>query len=141
MVSLYHFAGLWAGPLGGYLSDRLGKVPVMLTVGIITGPIIYLLNLVSFGWTIWLVLIAIGTCQYISMPVAEAYIISHAPQRNRSTILGIYYFTSRGGPGVIVLLIGYLVDKLGFGMSFTILGATLLAVALGCSMFLWGTRD
>jgi len=141
LFSLYHFAGFWAGPLGGYLSDRLGRVPVMLTVGILAGPLLYLFNLVSFGWSISLVLVIAGTAQYISMPVSEAYIISHTGQHNRSTILGIYYFASRGGPGLLLPAVGYLIDHFGFGPSFTMVGAVLLGLALACSTFLWGSRD
>ena len=136
-----HSAGLWASPLGGYLSDRLGKVSVMLTVSLIAGPLIYLLGQVTFGWSIWVVVFAIGMSRYLSMPVLEAYVISHTPPRNRSTILGIYYFASRGGPGIIMPAIGYLIDRFGFGTSFTIVGATLTAVTLVCSLFLWGSRD
>jgi len=141
LLAVAHSAGLWAGPLGGYLSDRLGKVPVMLTVSLIGGPAVYLLSQVSFGWSIWVVLLTAGTCQYMSMPVCEAYIISHTPERNRSTILGIYYFASRGGAGVTMPIIGYLIDQFGFGPNFIIVSAVLVAVTLGCSMFLWGTRD
>ena len=144
MFALFQFAGLWAGPLGGYLSDRLGKVPVMLTASLIAGPFVYLLNLVSIGWGLSAVLLIIGTCMYIGMPVSEAYIISHTSERNRSTILGIYYFASRGGPGLTMPVMGYLIDRLGFGTSvtsFTIIGAVIFAVTLGCSMLLWRSRD
>jgi MFS family permease len=141
LFSLFHFAGLWAGPVGGYLSDRLGKVPVMLTVSIIAGPAVYLLSLASLGWSIWLVLFLLGICMYMSMPVAEAYIITHAPERRRSTILGIYYFASRGGGGLITPAIGYVADRFSFGTSFTMVGGAVLGIALICSLFLWGSRD
>lgn len=141
LLAFAYSGGLWAGPLGGYLSDRLGRVPVILTVGLIAGPIIYLLNLVPFGWGIYMVLIAIGVALNLSLPATEGYIISHTSERNRSTILGIYYVGSRGGTGVITPVLGYLIDRLGFHTSFTIVSATLVAVALGCSIFLWGNRD
>lgn len=141
LLSLFHSSGLWAGPLGGYLSDRVGKVPVMLFVSIISGPAIYLLSLVSFGWSISLVLVVLGICQYAAMPVSEAYVITHVPERKRSTALGIYYFVSRGGPGLLMPAIGYLFDRFDFGTSFTVVGVTALAVNLACSLFLWGSRD
>lgn len=141
LFSLFHFAGLWAGPIGGYLSDRLGKVPVMLTVSIVAGPAVYLLSLASLGWSIWLVLLAIGICMYIAMPVTEAYIITHAPERHRSTVLGVYYFASRGGVGLIILAVGYLADRFSFETSFSMVGGAVLGVALICSVFLWGRRD
>ncbi len=141
LLALYHSAGLLAGPLGGHLSDRIGKVPVMLVVSLIAGPVVYLLGLVSFGWSISIVLFVMGMSQYISMPIAEAYIISHTSERNRSSVLGIYYFASRGGPGIMVPVIGYLFDRFGFNAGFTIAGAALFIITLGCSVFLWRSRD
>ncbi|UCB42510.1 MAG: MFS transporter [Dehalococcoidales bacterium] len=141
LLAVAHFAGLWAGPLGGYLSDRLGKVPVILTVSLLAGPAIYFINQVSPGWSIWLLLLVLGSCQYIGMPVSEAYIIKHTPERNRSTMLGIYYFASRGGPGVIMPALGYLIDNYSYETCFTITGATMAVVAVLCAVFLWGKRD
>lgn len=141
LLSVIHSGGLWAGPVGGHLSDRIGKVPVILTVSLLAGPTIYLLHTVSFDWSIFLVLIVLGMCMYVVMPVTEAYIITHTSEANRSTILGIYYFASRGGPGLIMPLTGYLIDSFGFYTTFTIMGAALFAVILGCSIFLWGSRD
>jgi len=45
LLSVSHFSGLWAGPVGGYISDRVGKIPVMLTVCFLAGPVIFLLAL------------------------------------------------------------------------------------------------
>jgi MFS family permease len=141
LLTIMHFGGLWAGPVGGYLSDRIGKVPVMLFVCIAAGPFIYLLSLVSAGWSISLVLLVIGALMYIGMPVTEAYVISHTSERNRSTILGFYYFASRGGPGLITPALGYLIDKFSFDTGFTIMGAAALAILFCCSTLLWGSRD
>ena len=141
LFSFFHFTGLWAGPVGGYLSDRLGKVPVMLTVSLIAGPAIYLLSLASAGWSVGAVLLLLGACMYVAMPVTEAYIIAHAPRRRRSTVLGVYYFASRGGMGLVAPALGYLADNYGFGTSFTVAGGGVLAIVLVCSAFLWGSRD
>jgi len=140
-LALVYSGGLWAGLLGGYLSDRLGRVPVILAAGVIAGPIIYLLTLVPFGWSISAVLIGIGMAVYLGMPVSEAYIIGRTSERNRSTILGIYYVGTRGGSGAIMPVLGYLIDRFGFYTSFTIVSVTLVAVTLSCSIFLWGSRD
>jgi len=141
LLSFFHFAGLWAGPAGGYLSDRIGTVPVMLAVSLIAGPALYLLSLGSLSWSVWLVLLISGMCMYIGMPVTEAYIITHTPQHRRSTILGVYYFASRGGSGLTIPLLGYLADRYSFATGFTIVGMALLGIALVCTALLWGSRD
>ena len=135
-LSLAYSAGLWSGPLGGYLSDRFGAVPVILIVSLLAGPAIYLLNLVSYGWTMVLVVMVIGMCMDMRMPVSEAYVIGHTTERNRSTLLGIYYFMSRGGPGIVTPVLGYLIDRFGFGTGFTVTGAVMFTVVLVCALFL-----
>ncbi len=141
LIALVYASGFWAAPLGGYLSDRLGRVPVILAVTLITGPIIFLLNLVPYGLGFGAVLFIIGIINSIRIPVSEAYIVDHTLKRHRSSILGIYYFGSAEGAAVLTPVMGYLIDQLGFYSSFTIASVALVAVTLVCSLFLWGSRD
>lgn len=138
---LIYSSGFWAAPLGGYLSDRLGRIPVMLAVSFIAGPVIYLLNLAPYGVAFGAVLVAIGMISYIRMPVAEAYIIGQTSEKNRSTILGIYYFVGMEGSAILTPVVGYLIDHYGFYPTFTIIGATIVTVTLVCSIWLWRIRD
>ncbi|MFC1900739.1 MFS transporter [Chloroflexota bacterium] len=141
LLTIANFGGLWAGPIGGYLSDKIGKVPVMLFVCLLTGPFIYLLSLVNPGWSIYAVLLVLGALMYIGMPVTESYVISHISERNRSTILGFYYFASRGGPGLLMPVLGKIIDNSGFDTGFSIVGVGALSIVLCCTPFLWGSRD
>lgn len=141
LLAIAQFAGLWAGPFGGYLSDRIGKVPVMLFVSLLAGPAVFLLSLVSLNWSVYLVLLILGMSQYAAMPITESYIITHSPERNRSTILGIYYFASRGGPGLLMPAMGWLSDHYSFATSFSLVGAAMLVIVIICSLLLWTNRD
>ncbi len=141
LFALFHFAGLWAGPVGGYLSDRIGTIPVMLTVSLVAGPALYLLGMTSLGWSVWLVLLLLGICMYISMPVTESHIITHSPPHRRSTVLGVYYFASRGGIGLSTLVMGILADHYGFEAIFTVTGGILLGVAIICSLLIFRNRS
>jgi len=129
-------AGVWMSPLGGYLSDRFGRVPAILTVCFLAGPVIFSLNLVPSGWGIGLLLIVIGMIIYVRMPVSEAYIIEQTQEGNRSTVLGIYFFGTMEGGGLLTPVMGYLIDRLGFYLSFTIAGATILIVTFIFSIIL-----
>ncbi|MFC2066366.1 MFS transporter [Chloroflexota bacterium] len=140
-IALIYSAGFYAAPLGGYLSDRFGRVPVILAVCLFSGPVIYLLTLVPYGFGLSTLLVAIGTIMFIRMPVSEAYIVGQTSARNRSTILGIYYFGGLEGSGLLTPVIGYLIDNFGFYHSFAIAGAALATMTLVCSIFLWGNRD
>ncbi len=141
LLGVVYSAGLWVGPLAGYLSDRLGRIPMMLGVSFFGGPVIFLLNVVPYGWGFFALLVAIGIVIYVRMPVAESYIIGQTSERNRSTILGIFYFSAMEGGGILTSVMGYLIDHLGFSLSFTIAGALSILVTSVCSVWLWGSRD
>lgn len=138
-LSIAYAGGLWGGPLGGYLSDRLGRIPLIIAVGLVAGPAIYLLNYVSLGFSLIAVLLLMGTAMHVGMPVVESYIISHVSPQKRSTVLGIYYMGSRGGPA-ITLLLGYLIDTYQFFITLSGVALVMFAVALVSTALLWGKR-
>ena len=141
ILSIAHFAGIWAGPLAGYLSDRIGKIPIVIFTGIIAGPFIYLLNHVSLGVSISAILLLLGMTMYMSMPVTEVYVISHAPKKNRSTLLGIYYFASRGGPGLLAPVMGYLIDRYSFSAAFLFAGTVMSVIGVICTVIILLARE
>jgi len=141
LVSLISFAQMFGGPLGGYLSDRVGRIQVMLIASFLTGPIIYLFSSVPYGLGFGASLILMGLINSTRMPTSESYLISEAPEHRRSTILGIYYFTGREIGGLLTPVMGYFIDRFGFSSSFNIVSAALAAVTLVSSIFLWGSRD
>ena len=140
-LAILYSAGLWASPLGGYLSDRLGRIPVVLTTCFVAGPLIYLLNLAPYGLGIGALLLVIGMVMYVRMPVSEAYIVGQTSERHRSMIFGIYYFSNMEAGGLLAPLLGSLIDRFGFYSSFTGISIILVAVTLICSVFLWSSRD
>jgi len=140
-LAIVYSAGLWASPLGGYLSDRLGRIPVVLATCLIGSPVIFLLNLVPYGVGIGALLLVMGMVMYIRMPVSEAYLFDHTPQRHRSTIFGVYYFLAMEAGGLLTPVLGFLIDQFGFYFSFTAASVAMVTVTLACSLFLRGSAD
>ncbi len=139
LLSIAYFGGILGGPLGGYVSDRVGRIPVIIAVGLISGPAIYLLNHVSMGMSLYAVLLLMGTTMHAGMPVVESYIISHVSPQKRSTVLGLYYMVSRGGPAIAFLL-GYLIDTYQFFVTLSGVSIAMLAIAIAGTALLWGRR-
>jgi FSR family fosmidomycin resistance protein-like MFS transporter len=139
LLSIAYFGGILGGPLGGYMSDRLGRIPVIIAVGLISGPAIYLLNHVSLGVSLYFVLLLLGIAMHAGMPVVESYIIGHVSPQKRSTVLGIYYMVSRGGLAIAFLL-GYLIDTYQFFITLSGVSIAMLAVAIVGMALLWGKR-
>lgn len=140
-LSLVYMMGLWAGPVGGYLSDRWGRVLIILGTGFITGPVIYLFNVVPYGVGIAAILAVLGIIIYVNTTAAQAYIVDQSSERNRATLLGIYFFGTMEGSGVLPPIIGYLIDQFGFYTSFSIIGAVVFTVTLASTIVLRASRD
>lgn len=140
-ISLVYTAGFWAGPLGGYLSDRWGRVPLILAVGFILSLLIYLLTVVPYGVGFGALLVAMGATVYIYSPVLQAYIVEHTSARNRALVLGTYFFGSSEVGGILTPVMGYLIDQFGFSTSFTIAAATAFTPAVIGFLFLRSVRD
>lgn len=141
ILSIQHSAGLWAGPLGGYLSDRLGRIPVMLVTCLVAGFAIYFLSLAPNFIAICAIVLVIGATVYIRFPVSEAFIIGETTVRNRSTIYGMFYFAMQETNAIIAPIVGLLIDRFGFHSTFTILSLSVVAITLVCGVFLRGNRD
>ena len=138
-IAIFYSAGLWASLLGGTLADRFGSVPVVLVVCFMAGPAIYLLNFIPSAFGVGCLLFVMGVFNYIRTPVSETYLVGQTTERNRSTVLGIYYLSTYEGGGVLTPVMGLLMDHHGFDVSFAMAGAILLLLFLTCWIWLRGS--
>lgn len=152
LLAIIWSAGLWASPVGGYLSDRIGRVPIILASGILGGVVIFLLRVVPYGWGIGdlfyveglgigILLFFTGAVTFVRMPVSEAFIMGQTSAQRRSTIYGVYYFAMQQAGGIFAPVIGVLVDNYGFHPTFAIAAAVSIGLALVCGVFLWDSPD
>jgi MFS family permease len=140
-MAVFSSAGIWSSTLGGFLADRFGQLKIVLIACFGLGLLLYFLNLAPFGVGTGALMLIMGAFSYFRMPVSEAFIIHNTSPKNRSTILGIYFFTSMEGSGVITPLLGYSIDNIGFTSTYTIAATAILAVATICYLFLRGNPE
>jgi MFS family permease len=141
LLSIVFSSGLWAGPFGGYLADRIGSVRIVIVTGILSGLIILSLNFVSLGPTLYLVLFLQGLNMAIRRPVTEVFIMSQTPARNRSTIFGIYYSTMQYTGAIFTPLGGHVIERWGFHVCFSASAVIVLIVAIVTSFFIYDAKD
>jgi MFS family permease len=141
IVAITPAVGLFAAPLGGYISDRVGGVPVLTVVSFAAIPLIYLLAVVPNVLALAAVMFVMGIVSYTRMPTSEAYLVGNTPLRRRSTILGIYFFAGAEVSGLLTPVVGTLIDWVGFASSFKIVSATLAVIAVVCALLLWRNRE
>lgn len=138
---IYFSAGIWASPMGGYLSDHLGRVPLIIASCLISGAVIFLLKLAPYGWGIGVLMLFLGMGTFMRMPVSEAYIIGQTTERHRSMIYGIYYFSMTETGAIFAPIMGHFIDNYGFDTSFTGASIIIFAMTLLCAFFLRGSRN
>jgi len=140
-VAILNSTGIWASPIGGYLSDRIGHIPALLISCLAAGPVIYFLTVAPYGAGFIVILLVWGALNSIRMPTTESYIMSRASAQRQSTLFGIYYFSTQHGSGILAPLLGVLIDRFGFNSSFSMVALTTLGLSLVIGAFLWRSRD
>jgi len=128
--------GFWAAPLAGYISDRVGKLPMLFAACAMVVPTIFFLPRISMGAGLYILFILIGLFVFIRMPVSESFLYSQAPVKQRSTLLGVYFLGSSLGGGVFTPVIGWLSDRYGFRYSFTVIAISILILTVVCGAIL-----
>jgi MFS transporter, FSR family, fosmidomycin resistance protein len=139
-LSIIFSSGLWAGPVGGFLSDRFGSTRVIIVTGILGGAILFALKEVQLGFGLWAVLWVMGVIQALRFPVTEVFIMSQAPARYRSTIYGVYYSTMQYTGAIFAPIMGHYIDVFGFHTMFNFAAWVVTAVAVATSFFIWDAK-
>jgi len=124
----------------GIVSDRLGRVPVLL--GGWTLRVIVLLALAALpapaAWQVWLLFIAYAATLAVTEPAERSVIGDHAAEHERGTAYGLYHLAS----GLLVLpgavMFGAIWQWFGSSAAFTVAA---LVTACGAAWMSWLARD
>ena len=138
-LSVIFAAGFFAAPLGGLLSDRLGRVKVLVAAGLLTVPVILLLTVMPFPVPFAAALLLLGVFMFVRMPTSEAHIASEVSARNRGTVLGIYFFSGAEGSAVLTPLLGATIDRWGFEIGIAGMGVLVLVASVACGVGMLAT--
>ena len=140
LMALVYSGGMWVAPLAGLVADKLGRAPLLVASSLLAAPTIYLVpRLASSGATLYVLLVLLGMFVFIRMPASESFLVTEAPPRARSLLLGVYFLGGSVGHGVMTPFIGSWTDHGGFVRSFSLVAALLLAVTLVCGATLAAT--
>ena len=141
LMSIVFSAGLWAGPVGGWISDRIGSIKVIIITGVLSGLFLYAFKWVELGFGLYFVLFIHGVSMALRMPVTEVFIMSQAPARHRSKIFGVYYSTMQYTNAIFAIPGGYLLEKFGFNTMFTVAAIGVTATAIITAFFIYDAKD
>ena len=128
LYSLFYLAGMGAAPLGGMLADSLGPVRVFLAAIAFAGPALMIMGFFPNWIFMAFIMLALGAIGFSRMACSEIFFVTSVPERNRSTVLGMYFFAGMEGNGIITPFLGAAIDTWGFKPTFLGTGAVLTTV-------------
>ena len=139
-VALLTAAGIATGPIFGLMSDRFGRVPVILTVLVAKAILAALMGAFAEGVMLTVLITGMGAVMFGVNPLIQAWALDIAEGRKlEGTMLGMLWGNNAvlrgGGP----LLVAFVVQSLGYAALFwyvaamnatAVLLVTLLLLAL-----------
>lgn len=135
VISIIAGAGIVGAPLGGGLSDRLGRKKVIFISLCLSGPLLLAVTRSPFGIPLLLSLIFYGMTMSIRMPTMESFIADVVPIGQRTTVLGVYFFLGMETAGLSTPIVGHLIDTYGLSPIFTSMAVGLCVVAAIALLF------
>jgi MFS family permease len=130
--------GIVGAPLGGWLSDHLGRrTPILISLGVI-GPSVYLITLVPNDLLL-IPLTIFGLAFSMRGTATEVLVMDTAPAARRGAVLGAYYLAAQPIGGIATPLFGLLAGAVGISLAFSGIGLLLavmsvVAVTIGRGM-------
>jgi FSR family fosmidomycin resistance protein-like MFS transporter len=115
-LAIYQMAGVAGALLGGTISDRLGRKPVLFAVTLLA-PLMVIIFLRTTGWIIIPVLVLSGIFALSSQPITLSIVQDHFPN-HRSIGNGFFMAFTFICLGLSSLVIGMLADRIGLSQAF-----------------------
>jgi FSR family fosmidomycin resistance protein-like MFS transporter len=142
LMSINFLPGVFGGTiLGGWISDRIGTVRVIIVTSIISGLLIFGIRSAALGFGFYTLLFVMGLNMAIRMPVTEVFIMGQTPARYRATIYGVYYFTMQYTGAIFAPIMGTLIEKYTYGTMFFYSAITVTAVSVITSFFIADAKN
>ncbi len=129
-MTVMQVAGLIAGPIGGHLSDTLGRKKVIMSSMLLSGLTIIGMVLAgqSFAFIIFVALV--GFFMYAMRPVMQAWAVENTPKRLAGTGVGLQFTILSIGGSIAPATFGMIADAWGIYSAFYFLAGTIILANL-----------
>ncbi len=142
VLSWIFVSGLYGGPIGGLIADKIGSAKVIIVTDILGGLLIFgLVGVQEYNNAYIAVLFSLGLIHAIRFPVAEMFIMGQSPATHRSMIYGVYYSTMQYTGAIFAPIMGHFIDIYGFHTMFTFSAYAVTAVAIITAFFIYDAKD
>jgi len=138
-TSIMLIFGILSQPLGGYLSDKMGRRLVLGLSSLFMG--LFFMFFLWIPYPVSLILLSlVGFWIFLGFPIPYAIVGDHVPKESMSTSLGIISGLGSAGGIVAPLLVGKLGDQFGLGNAMLSASIFALAAAAICLILPKGSK-
>ena len=125
-LTVIQVAGFIAGPIGGHLSDKLGRRQVVMSSMLLSGVMV--IGMVLAGKTPYFVVFIalVGFFLYAMRAVLQAWALETTPKELAGSAVGIQFGITSLGGGVSPLVFGVIADAYGLYTGFYFLAALII---------------
>jgi sugar phosphate permease len=129
-LTLLQVAGFIAGPVGGHLSDRMGRKRVVMSSMAMTAVVI--VAMVMAGRTPFFIfsIALLGFFLYATRPVLHAWAMESAPANMGGSTVGLQFALSATGAAIAPAVFGMLADRYSVYTGFYFLVGTIVVANL-----------
>ncbi len=129
-MTVLQVAGMIAGPIGGHLSDRIGRKKVIMSGMLVSGLMI--IGMVLAGQSLaFIVFVAlVGFFLYAMRPVMQAWAIENTPKRLAGTGVGLQFTILAIGASIAPATFGIIADTWSVYAAFYFLAGTIILANL-----------
>lgn len=130
LVGILRFGGIAGSLFGGWLSDRWGRKQAIFLSLVATGPVLYLLTILTYNAGLVIILVTFGMFRYMTQATMQPYVMDSVPPYLRATAFGIYFGMALEGQSMLQPVAGHFMDIYGISSIFTVIALTSAGLSL-----------
>jgi MFS family permease len=129
-MSAMQVAGFAASPIGGHLSDKMGRKRIVMASMVLTSVMIVFMALAGKSVTFVLFIALVGFFLYAMRPVLQAWAVEATPRELAGSGVGLQFGIQHIGASIAPALFGVIADAYDLYTAFYFLAGTILLANL-----------
>jgi MFS family permease len=129
-MSAMQIAGFAASPIGGHLSDRMGRKKIVMSSMVLTCVMIVFMALAGKSLTFVIFIALVGFFLYAMRPVLQAWAVEATPRELAGSGVGLQFGIQHIGASIAPALFGVIADAYDLYTAFYFLAGTILLANL-----------
>ena len=129
-LAVMQVAGLAASPIGGHLSDTLGRKRIVMSSMVLSGVMIVFMALAGRSTAFVFFIALVGFFLYAMRPVLQAWAVEATPKEMAGSGVGLQFGIQAIGAAVAPAIFGVIADAWDIYKAFYFLAATIVLANL-----------